>query len=109
MVVRAVVAPGIIVHLTAADMDVDCDAALWIVQSSKARQYGSLVFRTKLSIKGAQQLCTTSRSCWSVCVYVLVVGVCVYVLVVGVCAYVLVVGMRVLVVGICVCVCVSGR
>ena len=40
MVVEAVIAPGVIVHLTAADMHIGYDAALLIVQSLKARQYG---------------------------------------------------------------------
>ena len=56
MVVGAVIAPEVIVHRTAADMHIDYDAALLIVQSLKARQYGDLVSRTKLFIKDAQQL-----------------------------------------------------
>ena len=56
MVVGAVIAPEVIVHLTAADMHVDYDALL-VVQNSKARQYGDLVSRTKLFIKDVQQLC----------------------------------------------------
>ena len=55
MVVGAVIAPEVIVHLTAADMHIEYDAALF-VQSLKARQYGDLVSRTKLFIKDAQQL-----------------------------------------------------
>ena len=62
MVVEAVIAPEVIVHLTAADMHIDYDAALLVVQSSKARQYGGLVSRTKLFIKDAQQLCIASHS-----------------------------------------------
>ena len=62
MVVGAVIAPEVIVHLTAADMHVDYDAALLVVQSSKARKYGDLVSRTKLFIKGVQQLCIASNS-----------------------------------------------
>ena len=54
MVVGAVIAPEVIVHLTAADMNVDYDAALLVAQSSKARQYGDLVSRTKLFIKNVQ-------------------------------------------------------
>ena len=54
MVVGAVIAPEVIVHLTAADTHIDYDAALLIVQSLKARQYGDLVSRTKLFIKDAQ-------------------------------------------------------
>ena len=38
MVVGAVIAAEVTVHLTAADMNVDYDAALLVVQSSKARQ-----------------------------------------------------------------------
>ena len=62
MFVGAVIAPEVIVHLTAADMYVDYDAALLVVQSSKARKYGDLVSRTKLFIKGVQQLCIASNS-----------------------------------------------
>ena len=62
VVLGAVIAPEVIVHLTAADMHIDYDAALLIVQSSKARQYGDLVSRTKLFIKDAQQLCIASHS-----------------------------------------------
>ena len=47
MVVGAVVAPEVIVHLTAAGMHFDYDAALLVVQSSKARQYGDVVSWTK--------------------------------------------------------------
>ena len=38
MVVGGVIAAEVIVHLTAADMHIDYDAALLIVQSPKARQ-----------------------------------------------------------------------
>ena len=62
MVVRAVIAPEVIIHLTAADMHVDYDSALMVVQSSKARQYGDLVSRTKLFIKDVSQLCIASNS-----------------------------------------------
>ena len=62
MVVGAVIAPEAIIHLTAADMHVDYDSALMVVQSSKARQYGDLVSRTKLFIKDAQQLYIASYS-----------------------------------------------
>ena len=62
VVLGAVIAPEVIVRLTAADMHIDYDAALLIVQSSKARQYGDLVSRTKLFIKDAQQLCIASHS-----------------------------------------------
>ena len=48
MVVGAVIVPEVIVHLIAADMHVYYDAALLIVQSSKARRYGDLVTKTKL-------------------------------------------------------------
>ena len=61
MVVRGVIAE-VIVHLTAADMHIDYDAALLIVQSPKARQCGDLVSRTKLFIKDAQQLYIASNS-----------------------------------------------
>ena len=37
MAVGAVIAPEVTVHLTAADMHIDCDAALLVVQSLKAR------------------------------------------------------------------------
>ena len=50
------------VHLTAADMHIDYDAALLIAQSLKARQYGDLVSRTKLFIKDSQQLYIASNS-----------------------------------------------
>ena len=56
MVVGAVIAPEVIVHLTAADMHIDYDVALLILQSLKARQCGDLVSRTKLFIKDAQEL-----------------------------------------------------
>ena len=62
MVVGAVIAPEAIIHLTAADMHVDYDSALMVVQSSKARQYGDLVSRTKLFIKDVSQLCIASNS-----------------------------------------------
>ena len=62
MVVGGVTAAEVIVHLTAADMQIDYDAALLIVQSLKARQYGDLVSRTKLFIKDAQQLYIASNS-----------------------------------------------
>ena len=62
MVVEAVIVPEVIVHLIAADMHVYYDAALLIVQSSKARQYGDLVCRTKLFIKDVSQLCIASNS-----------------------------------------------
>ena len=62
MVVGGVIAAEVIVHLTVADIHIDYDAALLIVQSPKARQYGDLVFRTKLFIKDAQQLYITSNS-----------------------------------------------
>ena len=62
LVVGAVISPGVIVHLTIADMRIDYDAALLIVQSSEARQYGDLVSRTKLFIKDVQQLCIASHS-----------------------------------------------
>ena len=61
MVVEAVITPEVIIHLTAADMDVDYDSALTVVQSSKARQYGDLVSRTKL-IKDVLQLCIALNS-----------------------------------------------
>ena len=60
--VGAVIVPEVIVHLIAADMHVYYDAALLIVQSSKACRYGDLVSRTKLLIKDAQQLCIASHS-----------------------------------------------
>ena len=62
MVIGAVIAPEVIVHLTAADMHIDYDAALLVVQSLKARQYGDLVSRTKLFIKDTQQLYIASHS-----------------------------------------------
>ena len=62
MVVGGVIATEVIVHLTAADMHIDYDATLLIVQSPKARQYGDLVSRTKLFIKDAQQLYIASNS-----------------------------------------------
>ena len=60
MVVGAVIAPEVIVHLTAADMHIDYDSALMVVQSSKARQYGDLF------IKDVSQLCIASNSQWPV-------------------------------------------
>ena len=62
MVVGAVIAAEVIVRLTAADIHIDYDAALLVVQCLKARQYGDLVSRRKLFIKDAQQLCITSNS-----------------------------------------------
>ena len=62
MVVGGVIAAEVIVHLTAADMHIDYDAALFVVQSPKARQYSNLVSRTKLFIKGAQKLYIASNS-----------------------------------------------
>ena len=61
------IAPEVIIHLTAADMhvdydSVDYDSALVVVQSSKARQSGDLVSRTKLFIKDVSQLCIASNS-----------------------------------------------
>ena len=56
------IAPEVIIHLTAADMHVGHDSALMVVQSSKARQYGDLVSRTKLFIKDVSQLCIASNS-----------------------------------------------
>ena len=56
------IAPEVIIHLTAADIHVDYDSALMVVQSSKARQYGDLVSRTKLFIKDVSQLCIASNS-----------------------------------------------
>ena len=61
-VVGAVIAPEVIIHLTAVDMHVDYDSALMVVQSSKARQYGDLVSRTKPFIKDVSQLCIASNS-----------------------------------------------
>ena len=60
MVAGAVIAPGVIVYLTAADMHGGYDA--FFVQSSEARQYGDQVSRTKLFIKDAEQLCVASHS-----------------------------------------------
>ena len=62
MVAGAVIAPEVIIHLTVADMHVDYDSALMVVQSSKAHQYGDLVSRTKLFIKHVSQLCIASNS-----------------------------------------------
>ena len=62
MVVRGVITAEVIVYLTAADVHIDFDAALLIVQSPKARQYDDLVSRTKLFIKDAQQLYIASIS-----------------------------------------------
>ena len=61
MVFGSVIAE-VIIHLTAADIHIDYEAALLIVQSLKARQYGDLVSRTKLFIKDAQQLYIASNS-----------------------------------------------
>ena len=66
-----------VIHLTAADMHIDYDAALLIVQSLKARQYGDLVSRTKLLIKDTQQLYIASNS-ESVCVFVVSMCMCVF-------------------------------
>ena len=60
--IGGVIATEVIVHLTAADMHIDYDAALLTVQSPKARQYGDLVSRTKLFIKDAQQIYIASNS-----------------------------------------------
>ena len=82
MVVGAVIVPGVVVHLTAADIHVDYDALL-IVQSSKARQYGDLGRSCSLrALKNyvLHRIATGRYVC--VCVSgrcVLVVGVCVYV------------------------------
>ena len=62
MVVGGVIAAEVIVHLTEADMHIDYDAALLVVQSLKVNQYGNLVSRTKLFIKDAQQLYIASNS-----------------------------------------------
>ena len=62
MVVGGVIAAEVIVYLTVADMHIDYDAALLIVQSPKAHQYGHLVTRTKRFIKDAQQLYITFNS-----------------------------------------------
>ena len=62
IVVGGVIAAEVILHLTAADMHIDCDAVLLIAQSLKARQYGDLVSRTKPLIKDAQQLNIASGS-----------------------------------------------
>ena len=51
MVVGGVIAAEFIVHLTAADMHIDYDAALLIVQSPKARQYGDLVSGRSYSLR----------------------------------------------------------
>ena len=61
MVVGAVIAPEVIVPLTA-DMHIDYGAASLVVQGSRARQCGNPVFRAKLFIKDAQQLCIASHS-----------------------------------------------
>ena len=47
--------PEVIVSLTTADIHVGYDAALSIVQRSKAHQYGDLDSRTKLFIMDFQQ------------------------------------------------------
>ena len=62
MVVGGVIAAEVIVHLTAAGMHIGYDAALLIVQSPKARQYGVLIPRTKLFIKDSQQSYIASNS-----------------------------------------------
>ena len=62
IVVGCVIAAEVIFHLTAADIHIDYDAALLVVRSLKARQYGDLVSRTKLFIKDAQQLYIASNS-----------------------------------------------
>ena len=62
MVVGGVIAAEVIVYLTAADMHIDYDGALFIVLSPKARQYGNLVSRAKLFINDAQQLYIASNS-----------------------------------------------
>ena len=62
MVVGGVIGAEVIVHLTSAEMHIDYDAVLLIVQSPKASQYGDLVSRTKLFIKDAQQLYIASNS-----------------------------------------------
>ena len=62
MIVGGVIAAEVIVHLTVADMHTDYNAALLVVQSLKAYQYGDLVSRTKLFIKVAQQLYIASNS-----------------------------------------------
>ena len=56
MFVGAVITPEVIVHLAAANMHAGHGAGSLVVQSSKARKYGDLVFRTKLFIKDVQQL-----------------------------------------------------
>ena len=62
MVVGGVITAEVIVHLTSADIYIDYNAALLIVQSPKARQYGDLVSRMNLFIKDAQQLHIASNS-----------------------------------------------
>ena len=62
MVIGGVIAAEVIVHLTVADMHIDYNAALLVVQSLKVHQYGDLVSRTKLFIKDAQQLYIASNS-----------------------------------------------
>ena len=54
VVVGAVISPEVIVHLAAADMHVDYDTAMLVVRGSKVRQYGDLVSRITLFIKGVQ-------------------------------------------------------
>ena len=110
MVVGGGIATEDIVHLTAADMYIDFDAALLIVQSLKARQFDDLVSRTKLFIKDAQQLYIPSNSSsvcvclWSVCVCLWSVCVCLWS--VCVCLW----SVCVFVVYVCgVCMCVFGR
>ena len=58
MVVGAVIAAEVIVHLIAADMHIGYDAALLM----KAHQHGDLVSRTMLFIKDAQRLYIASNS-----------------------------------------------
>ena len=62
MVFGVGIASEVIIHLTAADMHIDYDSALMVVQNSKARQYGDLVSRTKLFIKDISQLCIALNS-----------------------------------------------
>ena len=54
--------PLVLYLVTTADMHIDYDAALLIVQSLKARLHGDLVSRTKLFVKDAQQLHIASSS-----------------------------------------------
>ena len=89
-VVGGVISAEVIVHLPVADMHIDYDAALLVVQSLKAHQYGDLVSRTELFIKDAQQLYIFSIASRCVCVCGRCVCVC---------------GWCVCVCGRCVCVC----